>query len=82
VRVLGRREVYGFESSVLAGSFLHMMKTAKVRKRSAGAKKAKAAAGSRFWVRKPNPELDRSGDWLLNNLKHFRREASTRADPI
>jgi len=35
-----------------------------------------------FWVRKPNPELDRSGDWLLKNLKQLRSEASARAHSL
>jgi hypothetical protein len=56
------------------------MKTVKIQKGSEKAKAAKEGVVSRFWMRKANPELDRSGDWLLNNLKHLRREASTRAD--
>jgi hypothetical protein len=35
----------------------------------------------RFWVRKPNAELDRSGDWLLKNLSVVRAQAVSRADP-
>jgi len=35
-----------------------------------------------FWVRPPNAELDRSGDWLLNNLSTTRAKATSRAGPI
>lgn len=32
----------------------------------------------KFWVRKANPELDRAGDWLLENFAAVRAQATTR----
>jgi hypothetical protein len=34
----------------------------------------------KFWVRKANPELDRAGTWLLENLATIRAEATSRAN--
>jgi hypothetical protein len=42
---------------------------------------AKAAARKAFWARPANPELDRSGDWLLKNLTTTRAKAVSRAGP-
>ncbi len=42
---------------------------------------AKAAARKAFWARPANPELDRSGDWLLKNLTNTRAKAVSRAGP-
>jgi len=33
----------------------------------------------KFWVRKANPELDRAGNWLLENLATVRKQAASRA---
>jgi hypothetical protein len=33
----------------------------------------------KFWVRKANPELDRAGNWLLENLAAVRAQATSRA---
>lgn len=41
----------------------------------------KAAARKAFWTRPANPELDRSGDWLLKNLSTTRAKAASRAGP-
>lgn len=38
-----------------------------------------AAARKAFWARPANPELDRSGDWLLKNLTTTRAKAASRA---
>ena len=35
-----------------------------------------------FWIRRANPELDQSGDWLLKHLKEIRKESKVRADII
>lgn len=35
-----------------------------------------------FWIRRPNQELDKSGDALLANLKRIRGETSARAHPL
>jgi len=40
-----------------------------------------AAARKAFWARPANPELDRSGDWLLKNLSTTRAKAASRAGP-
>ena len=40
------------------------------------------SANKVFWVRPANPELDRSGDWLLKNLTTTRASAATRAGPV
>jgi hypothetical protein len=45
------------------------------------AQKSSSAAREKFWVRKPNAELDRAGDWLLANLTKMRTEAVSRAHP-
>ncbi len=42
---------------------------------------AKATARKAFWARPANPELDRSGDWLLKNLTTTRAKAVSRAGP-
>ena len=39
------------------------------------------AARKAFWARPANPELDRSGDWLLKNLTTTRAKAASRASP-
>jgi hypothetical protein len=34
-----------------------------------------------FWIRPANPELDRSGDWLLKHLTTTRARLMSRAGP-
>lgn len=34
----------------------------------------------RFWVRPANRELNRTGDFILKNLRSIRQEAASRAD--
>jgi len=34
-----------------------------------------------FWTRPANPELNRSGDWLLKNLTTTRARSTARACP-
>jgi hypothetical protein len=45
--------------------------------RKASPARAKTAV-ERFWVRQPNPELDRTGDFILKNLASIRKEAASR----
>jgi hypothetical protein len=40
-----------------------------------------AAARKKFWARLSNPELDRSGDWLQQNLTTTRAKAVSCAGP-
>jgi hypothetical protein len=45
------------------------------------APKSTPTARKAFWARPANPELDRSGDWLLKNLSITRAKAASRAGP-
>jgi hypothetical protein len=54
--------------------------TLPIAKKRAVKKPAKLRRG-KFWARAANPELDRSGDWLLANLPRIRAEAASRAHP-
>lgn len=41
--------------------------------RAGGGKKVKMTPKPKmFWRMKPNPELDRSGEWILRNLAYIR----------
>ena len=39
----------------------------------------RASSPAAFWVRKPSKELDRAGDWLLENLSAVRKKSASRA---
>jgi len=41
---------------------------------------AKSAKVHRFWIRPSNPELDRTGQYILDNLDRIRSEAVSRGD--
>jgi hypothetical protein len=51
------------------------------RPRHPTAKTPRAPRHRKFWVRKPNAELDRAGDWLLANLSGLRADATSRGHP-
>jgi hypothetical protein len=55
------------------------LKAKSARKPARRLAKAKASASAYFWIRPENPELDRSGEYLLANLGQIRREAPARA---
>ena len=37
------------------------------------------SASEKFWIRKANRELNRTGDFILKNLRTIRQEAASRA---
>jgi hypothetical protein len=45
---------------------------------SAPAPRGKSASG-KFWIRHANRELNRTGDFILKNLRAIRQEAPSRA---
>jgi hypothetical protein len=59
--------------------FIPIVATTLARSKVKGAKARRAPRRERFWLFKPNAELDRAGDWLLENLSTVRAKAVSRA---
>jgi hypothetical protein len=59
--------------------FIPIVATALAQSKVRGAKAHRVPRRERFWLCKPNAELDRAGDWLLENLSTVRAKAASRA---
>ena len=59
--------------------FIPIVATALAHSKVKRTKARRAPRRERFWLCKPNDELDRAGDWLLENLSTVRAKAASRA---
>jgi len=59
--------------------FIPTVATTLAQSKTRRAKARRAPSRARFWLCKSNAELDRAGDWLLENLSTVRAKAASRA---
>ncbi len=72
---------FAVENKLPEGSLSLVPTTLSPKSKNRSAPKRAPAARKAFWARPANPELDRSGDWLLKNLSTTRAKSASRAGP-
>jgi hypothetical protein len=75
----GARVVFGVARVLLKAMFWAIVILTLTKSKAHAGKVRKTARHAKFWVRKTNPELDRAGNWLLENLATGRAQAASRA---
>jgi hypothetical protein len=75
----GDHVVFGVVRALSKAMFWAIVILTLTKSKTPAGKGRKTARHAKFWVRKNNPELDRAGNWLLENLATVRAQAASRA---
>jgi hypothetical protein len=73
------RVVFGVAQALSKAMFLAIVILTLTKSKGHAGEVRKTERRTKFWVRKTNPELDRAGVWLLENLAAVRSQAASRA---